>query len=240
MDNALGSWGIFLKGLPEAVVEQRSEHTERTKHLAKDEYKQAREVIEEEFTRNTAARVVKVILDRKGLVLPETQGLRFICKIYAELRQQRPDYVPRRSVPPGIRRTVLEMVNEAVLAAKNNSEIYLSLEELDLHRYYSQSALNHMCSMARKNNNMPRAVYSRRKPAVLGAKKVKQNQIDFWTARCKEMMDMQKAVKVMPPEHLADLDTFMQLSLAVMTQMGPWNLRAITKAVETAKTKEMK
>lgn len=239
MNESLGSWGIFLKGLPEAMVEQRSEPTERVKHLAKDEYKQVREIIEAEFTRNTAAKVVKVILDRKGLILPEVQGLRFIRKVYAELRQQRPDYVPRRFVPLGIRKIVIEMVNDAVLASKNNSEIYLALEERNLHIYYSQSALNHMCSMARKNNNLPRAVYSRRKPAVLGAKKVKQNQIDFWTARCKEMMEMQRAVKVMPPEHLADLDTFMQLSLAVMAQMGPWNLRAITKAVEAAKTKEL-
>ncbi len=49
MDNALGSWGIFLKGLPEAMVEQQAEPVERVKHLTKEEYKQARAIIEDEF-----------------------------------------------------------------------------------------------------------------------------------------------------------------------------------------------
>ena len=229
-----GSWDIFLTGLPEAIVEQVVP-VERVKHLAKDEYRQARAIIEDEFKRRTAAKVVKSILDRKGLTMPDTQGLRFVRKIYAELKQQQPEYVPRRFVPLGIRKAVIELVDRAILAGKNNSEIYLELEAANLHAYHSQSALNHMCSMSRKVNNMPRAEYSRRKPAAMGAKQIKRTQIEFWTTRCKEMMAMQRAVKVMPPEHLADLDTFMQLSLAVMAQMGPWNLRAITKAVEEGK-----
>jgi len=236
MSNSLG-WDIFIRGLPEAMVAQVVP-VERVKHLTKEEYKQARVIIEDEFKRRTTARVVKSILDRRGLVMPDTQGLRFVRKIYAELRQQQPEYVPRRFVPLGIRKAVIELVEEAILAGKNNSEIYLRLEAANLHTYHSQSALNHMCSMSRKVNNMPRAEYSRRNPVAVGAKQIKRTQIEFWTARCKEMVDMQRAVKVMPPEHLADLDTFMKLSLACIEHTSPWNLRAITKAVEEGKPKK--
>lgn len=258
MESSLGSWGTAFNGLPSYKPPEKVSTT-RVKHLTGEGYKAAKVIIAREFLKNTPVISVKRLLDKAGLVMPEVAALRFIKVQFRELRYDI-DGTPSRGRTPGAtRKLIIAAVEKCLLAGMNNVEIRTELTKLRLDIHCSPNAIDNICSVTRKRLNLPRAEYTRKKEKPVSAIDYQKQLINFWTNRCRELLqtranlsreDLEYVVEKVAgmkddrlkeciatlvgwgDDERAELETFVAISLEMMKQASPYKLRVAATNVE--------
>lgn len=258
MESSLGSWGTAFNGLPGYKPPEKVS-VFRVKHLTREGYKAAKVIIAREFLKKTPALGIKRQMDKAGLVMPEVAALRFIRAQFSLLRHEFEGTPPRGQVSKSVRRAIVAVVERCLLAGMNNVAIHTELAKVGLDTHCSSNSIDNLNSVLRRKLKLPRAEYSRRKEKPMSAPEYQKQLINFWTSRCRELLqtrsnlsreDLEYVVEKVAgmkddrlkeciatlvgwgDDERAELETFVAISLEMMKQASPYKLRVAATNVE--------